>query len=184
MMKNTLNRNILLFLLIVFTTSLSCQDKDKEAIKTVVENLLKAHTESDYDTWIKYWANQPYVFLSHTNNEGQILWYGRENLQKMAKVGFQSSIEAQKKYEFTLTLEGKDYFIRVYSESAWAQFKINWIYKNNKGETYESESFENYVFEKENGDWKVATINAVGVSTFKEQDTEEEKVAVDSLSNQ
>jgi hypothetical protein len=177
-MKKLLISLIVLVLLI----SASCQqkidtEKEKEKIKTVIEGVLKAHAESDYDSWINAWVDQPYVFLSYTYNKGHFLWEGRDNMYNIIKESFTQQKKTDIEKGRSLSLEGYDYFIKVYKESAWATFKIRWkaVYEG-KEKIEQWETFENYTFEKLNEEWKIASVNAVQISSYKKDVTESEDV--------
>ena len=117
---------------LVLLASTSCAqekidtEKEKETIKTVIEELLKAHAEYNYDGWINAWINQPYVFISYASKKGYFILEGREDMYKAVKESFTKTKETDKQTGRSQSLEGYDYFIKAYKESAWAKFKIKW----------------------------------------------------------
>jgi hypothetical protein len=156
-------------------------EKEREAIKDVIEGFLKAHAAYDYEGWISAWVNQPYVFLSYTDNDGYVVMKGREEIYKSAKQLFVSSKESDEKSGMSLSLEPHDYTLRVYPQSAWAQFKIKWTVANKgKTEKEEWETFENYSFEKVHEDWRIASISAVNTSSFDESQKGQEIIMEES----
>jgi hypothetical protein len=172
--------NVIALIILVLWTGTSCQqkmeagqqkmnaEKEKKAVRGVIEKFLKAHATYDYDGWISAWVNQPYIFFSYTDNNGYVVMKGRQEIYESAKKLFVKSKESDQKSGMSLSLEAHDYTMRIYPESAWAQFKIKWTVINKGKAEEEWETFENYSFEKVNEGWKVATISAVNTSSFDE----------------
>jgi len=165
---------VILMLILFLSPGAFCQDetnteKEKEAIKAVIEGLLKDHAECDYEGWTSAWINQPYIFISYTDKSGHRIRKGWNEIKEGAKNSFTRTMEEDRKSGRSLSLDGYEYTIRVYSESAWAQFKIRWTerYKG-KEEIKEWITFENYSFEKTDSKWKIASISAVNVTSFEE----------------
>ncbi|MBN1413738.1 MAG: hypothetical protein JW973_01455 [Bacteroidales bacterium] len=166
-------------LIVFLSMNVFCQDnqnteKEKESIKAVIEGLLKDHSECDHEGWISAWTQQPYIFISYTDKSGHFISKGWNELKEMAKNSFTRHMEEDKKSGRFLTLEPYDFTIRVYSESAWAQYKIKWTerYKGKEG-IKEWTTFENYSFEKVDDEWKIASISAVDLTSFEEQKEQE-----------
>ena len=166
---------VILMLIMFLPAGAFCQDKtntekEKEAIKAVIEGLLKDHAECDHEGWTSAWIQQPYIFISYADKSGHFISKGWNELKEMAKSSFTRAMEEDKKTGRIMTLEPYDFIIRVYSESAWAQYKIKWteIYTG-KEETKEWITFENYSFEKADGQWKIASISAVDLTSFNEK---------------
>jgi hypothetical protein len=165
-----------IFILTLFlSTGAFCQDKpdvekEKEAIKAVIEGLLKDHAECDHVGWTSAWINQPYIFLSYTDKSSHRIRKGYDEIHEKAKSFFTRTLEEDRQSGRFLSLDPCEYTFRVYSESAWAQFKIRWTerYKGKEG-LRQWVTFENYWFEKADGRWKIASISAVDLTSYEEK---------------
>ena len=168
------------FLVLILISSCAfCQnkiniEKEKEAIRDVIEELLIDRSEWDYEGYINAWVDEPYSFFSWAgkNDHAFMNW---EDFKKKGKEDFASSLQAEKKDGYSITFEPIDLTIKVYKEAAWAHFKNKWtkvLEENEKTEDL-GETFLILSLEKHNGEWKIAYLSAV-ISYSYEEDPDAE----------
>jgi hypothetical protein len=147
----------------VFAQSNIDTAKDEEAVKAVIESLLKDHAEGDYEGWISAWIDRPDAFLSYASPSGHSLFY-REAMDSTMKNSINYLKKAKEENSMSISLEPYDFTINVYKDCARAQFKIKRT-QTSEGEegSKEWETFENYALEKQKGAWKIASISAVEI---------------------
>jgi len=142
-------------------------DKESAAIQATIERFLQAHAERDYDTWGHLWVEKPSVCFSAISKDYDFYASGWTNIYDGTKVYFTNEKEADEQLGRTQTIEPSDFHFRVYSDNACAQFKIKWTSTFKDGtepKSYESREF--YTLEKEDGQWKVASIIAVDTTSY------------------
>jgi len=168
-----MKKYFVLFITIAFLANAYCQEKidtekEKEAIIDVIKGITQSHAAGDWDTWLSLWLNEPYIFISYTDANQHFVVKGRDKFNDWL-MG-EASEENAEKPQPKITLEPYDYFIRVFKDCAWAEFKIKWTSQvEGSDETEEWETHENYSFEKRDGVWKVATISAVNTTSFEKK---------------
>ena len=164
----------LLFTFIAFSlmTGASCQkkadiEKEKEVIKTTIEKFIVINNELDLEGWVNSYVKDDYTFISSASSENHFFIQGWENIYELgeeAKKG--GAIEAKEAGSY-YTQEPFDFsYIKVYGDAAWVQFKIKWTTYENNVKTMEDASLELYFLEKHDGEWKIAGISAVQISSY------------------
>jgi ketosteroid isomerase-like protein len=175
-----MKKYFVLFITIALLASACCNekidtDKEKEAIIGVIKGITKSHAAGDWDTWLSLWLNEPYIFLSYTSADGYSFIKGWDEFNDMFKE--EASEENAENPQPKTTLEPHDFFIRVFKDCAWAEYKIKWTSQmEGSNEIEEWETHENYSFEKRDGVWKVATVSAVNTSSFEKKTEESEEM--------
>jgi hypothetical protein len=156
----------LLVLAILFLTS--CEEKidiekEKEAIKAVIEGEIKASFDGDYETWTTFFANESYTFWLQAWNDGYISWTGWQDISTAAKEWVKPERKGTRIYEGNY-----GYIIQVYKESALAIFKC----KSSIAEADEQDELiglEVRALEKKNGEWKITYLGTVYSSSYEEE---------------
>jgi hypothetical protein len=155
----TMKKYLLTLFAIILLAGTSCQEKidiekEKEAIKAVIEGEIKASFNGDYDTWTTFFAHEPYAFWLQANNERYVSWKGWEEINSNAK-------------EF-LTPDA----INVYKESALAVFKCKLLITETEDKLI---GLEVRALEMKNGEWKITYLGTVYSSTYEEEEMESEE---------
>ena len=151
----------ILFLFTVFLVC-SCQkksdmEKEKEAIKSVIEAELKASFYGDYESWKDFFAHEPNTFCFHSDRGNCNSWVGWEEIRTEAKNFIRPERTAGRIYEGYY-----DYSVRICEESALATFKTKMIVIQ-ISDTYDCEitGTEMRVLEKQDGQWKITYLGTV-----------------------
>ena len=163
-----------LFPLVVLATLfiISCEEKidiekEKEAIKAVIEGEINASFDGDYETWLTFFAHEPYTFWLQASKGGYSSWKGWEEINLNAK----QFVKPDRKG--SIIHEGNsDYTISVYKESALAIFKCKLTEADGGDERI---GLEVRALEKKDGVWKITYLGTVYSSTYEEQEMESEE---------
>jgi hypothetical protein len=174
-----MKKYFVLFITIAFLASACCNEKidtekEKEAIIEVIKGITQSHAAGDWDTWLSLWLNEQYIFLSYTDANQHYIIKGWDEFNDLLKE--EASEENAEEPQPKLTLEPCDFFIRVFKDCAWAEYKIKWTSQmEGSDEIEEWETHENYSFEKRDGVWKVATVSAVNTTSFEKKAKESDE---------
>jgi hypothetical protein len=171
--------NLFFLLILAVLAATACQeqidvDKEKEAIIAVVNAESNAYLARDFETLSSYMVQDSLhiqLYASKWNFEYIVGW---EDAAKGYEKDFAND-SAWSGYE-NLRLERKNYYIKVYPQSAWAVFKT--IYKWNE-DTVEQKwkVIETRFLEKVDGEWKITYVNNVAKTGYEEKEKEKEKEA-------
>jgi hypothetical protein len=160
-----------------FLAGTSCQEKidiekEKEAIKAVIEGEIKASFDGDYETWTTFFVHEPYTFWLQASQGGYSSWKGWEeissNVKDFIKPDRAGSVIHEGNYDYT---------IRVYKEAALVTFKskITFIEED---ESFEGDGIEVRSMEKQDGEWKITYLGTVRPTTYeKGRESEDTKEA-------
>jgi hypothetical protein len=141
----------------------SCQEKidvekEKEAIKAVIEEETNAFYDEDFERLAAtYVQDEPIIWLA-AYNPGYDYFVGWEKISSGFKEYFESESELSTWKEVK-----KNYKIKVYKESAWAVFDDE-IY-NSEGDLM-GKSIGVRFLEKVNGQWKIVYVSMVFTEPF------------------
>ena len=172
----------LLFTFIAFSlmTGASCQkkadiEKEKEAIKAVIEEEIALYLDRDYKRESKTWKEDSYVRMIRNfgNNHDQIV--GWDNILAELKKG---SEEDWSDYH-NMKSESKDFYIKVFGETAWAVFYQQWTGEN-KGVPYDGTQSRVYFLEKVDDNWKIALMTITTLDPCETGDEELEAKTEDT----
>ena len=173
-----------LFTLIAFSllAGASCQEKidtekEKEAIKAVIEQSFAAYHEADYDQVVDTWVHEPYVLTSYASKNNQVQIKGWQELDEFFKqhASNYDSIQMAGNWKY-VSFENWDYTIRVYQQCAWASFNSKFIFTWQEA-NIDRESLHVSFLERHEGEWKIIYIDWVDLYSYenaKEKSTEEE----------
>jgi hypothetical protein len=187
-----MKKYFVLFITIALLAGACCQEKidtekEKEAIIDVIKGITQSHSAGDWDTWLSLWLNEPYIFISYTAADNHWMNKGWDEFHKnLERIKKSASEENSEEPQPKITLEPYDFFIRVFKDCAWAEYKIKWTSQSEgSDEKEEWETHESYSFEKRDGVWKIATVSAVNTTSFEKKaeksDKMEEKAEEDNV---
>ncbi len=151
-------------------------EKEKEAIKAVIEELMVDRTELDYEGWINAFVDEPYSFVSWAGKDGHSFMY-LDDWKKQSEEDFANLLQSQIDGGYSINIEPVDITIKVYKESAWAHFKNKWtkVFEENEETEDLGETFLIVSFEKHNGEWKIAYFSAVISNSYAVEDSDKEE---------
>jgi hypothetical protein len=133
---------------------------EEAAIKAVIEGEIKASFEGDYNRWSGYFIQEPYTVWMQSWKEGYVSWKGWQEIGTAAK-GF---VKPERKG--TIIHNGNyDYTIRIYDHAAFISFKCKST-RISGGQSKESEAMEVRFLEKYDGNWKIAYLGSLYLSTY------------------
>lgn len=165
--------------LLLIAGSNSCQiEKEKEAIKAVIEQEDAAYHEADYDQIINNWIHEPYILATYASKDKQRLIKGRQEFDEFAKkhASNYDSIQLAQNWKY-VSIENYDYTIRVYQQSAWASFNSKVIFTWQEA-NYDRESFQVRFLERHKGEWKISYAGWIDLYSYEQA---EEKSAEEDL---
>ena len=151
-----------LFILILFAGA-SCLEKidiekEKEAIKAVIENETNSNFARNYDQQMKSFLQDESLAGMSVNKGSYRYEEGWENISSIYKKNHENSPEpSTDKFEF------KNYKIKVDKESAWAVYDE--LRYDSEGELLIS-SLQARFLEKVKGEWKISFMTIVNTSSY------------------
>ena len=168
-----MKKYVLTLFALILLAGTSCQEKidiekEKEAIKAVIEEETDAYYDSDFDRLAATYVKDETNIRLGASKSGYIYGVGWEEIGSLLK----ELIESQGPIE--LKEVKTNYKIKVYKESAWAVFD-NELY-NSEGELT-GKSIHVEFLEKVNGEWKIVYLSMVNTSSYEdEEDDDEEEI--------
>lgn len=170
-----MKKNLWTLFALILLVGTSCQEKidiekEKEAVKTVIESFINDRTELDYDGYINAWVDEPYSFVSWAGKDGHTFIH-LEDWKKQGKEDFAKMMQAQKEGGYSIIIEPIDFTIKVYQEAAWVHFKNKWTKVSEENEETEDlgETFLIISLEKHNGEWMIVYVSAVLSYSYDEE---------------
>lgn len=125
-------------------------EKEKEAIKAVIEKETASFLNVDYKTWSSLWLKVPYAYWSFSDSTGTNYIEGWDNLDKTYADYFKNSKPS--KGEITNTWKE----IRVFENGAYAHFE-----QKVSDEIDSDETSQIRILEKKDGKWKLVCVGAI-----------------------
>ena len=147
-------KKIYFLLAIIFLAGTACQEKtdiekEKEAIKTVIEAEKEAFYSKDYSRIAETWIQEPSSYKIYLNQNGNNIFEGWEAISKhdLQNVQDTSWDRSQLKMDFS------NYRINIIENTAWVLFDCynNGIYQGNNISTLNTRI---YVLRKIEGEWR------------------------------
>jgi hypothetical protein len=168
--------NLFVLLILAVIAVSACQeqidvDKEKEAIIAVVNAESNAYLARDFETLSSYMVQDSLHIQLYASKWHLEYIVGWEDAAKGYEKDFADD-SAWARLE-NPRLERKNYYIKVYPQSAWAVFKT--IYKWNE-DTVEQKwkVIETRFLEKVDGEWKITYVNNVTKTGYEKQEKEKE----------
>ncbi len=125
-------------------------DKEKEAIRAVIEQETASFINLDYKTWSSLWQKVPYAYWSYSDSTGTSYVEGWDNLNTTYAGYFKNA----KPSKAEITNEWIE--IRVFENGAYVHF-IQKVYD----EIDHDETSQIRVLEKKDGKWKLVCMGAI-----------------------
>jgi len=166
--------------LLLIACGSSCQktidiEKEKEAIKAVIEEETNAFMDNDYDRFsATYVQDKTFIRLNASKADyDYIVGWGYNYIVGWKGLGIVFS-EGFKGNPDTLLYKFKNsnYKIKVYPESAWAVYDENWY--DREGVLVEL-NIDVRFLEKINGEWKIVYLSTVNTTSYDEEVEESEE---------
>jgi hypothetical protein len=156
-----------LFAVLLFAGSAYCQgtidvEKEKEAIKAIIEEATSAWVERDLDRL---------AATSVTDETFNRLIAGKSGFEYA--IGWKDRAASAKKIfadnpnPNAVKFENKNYKIKVYPKSAWAVYEENWY--DSVGE-YLGMSINVRFLEKVNEEWKIVYLSVINTTSYENDD--------------
>jgi hypothetical protein len=143
----------------------SCQpkvdiEKEKDAIKAVLELEKKGYFDKDFGTIASTWAQKPFSVKLFMSAEGETDWFGWAKISEGDKEGLSKDYSDYKDRR----VEYSDFQFNIYGSNAWAIFKArwNWTFKD---EQQKLEQTRIMAFEKIKGEWKITLMAIYNIPT-------------------
>jgi ketosteroid isomerase-like protein len=168
-MKKVIFPFLLLFILIFS----ACEEKldvnkEKEAIIAALNGESDAYLARDSAKWMSYWVQDESTLRVDAGKESySVANWKQLHESVMASMNNDTIFVNYKDMKFTKS----DYNIKVCEDCAWAYFNEKFT-ATYKGEPVETEDMQLRILEKVDGQWKIAFMGAVDVSSYKTPETE------------
>jgi hypothetical protein len=138
---------------------LNYNETEEATIKAVIEGEIKASFDGDYNTWASYFVHEPYLVWMQAWKDGKSCWKGWQEISAEAK----NFLKPERKG--SIIFNGNyDYTIRIYDNAAYVSFKCKST--NMFGQSKESDAMEVRLLEKHYGNWKIAYLSSIYLSTY------------------
>ncbi|MBA7516811.1 hypothetical protein ES705_08860 [subsurface metagenome] len=174
-----MKKYVLTLFALILLAGTSCQEKidiekEKEAIKAVIEEETNAAYASDFDRFAATYVQDETNIDLRAGKSGYSYDVGWEEIGSAFKEYFENNPEPVKNNEVKT-----NYKIKVYKDCAWAVFDNEGY--NNEGE-FTGKSIGVNFLEKVNGEWKIVYLSRVGITSYNVL-SQNEPVKVDLISN-
>lgn len=141
-------------LTVILLAGISCQkktdiEKEKAAIKAVIEEEKNAFFAQDYNRIAETWAQEPSSYKIYMDDKGYTKYEGWEAISKHDQVNVQDTSLDRKSIKLSFT----NYQFDIMNNSAWGLFDAHWS-GISKGDTINSYQTRIVVLKKVNGEWK------------------------------
>jgi ketosteroid isomerase-like protein len=162
------------FLLLFILIFSACQEKldvakEKEAIIAALKGESDAYLAMDSTKWMSYWVQDDLTLRVDVSEESYNIM-GWKQMYETMKANMQNDtvLADYKDMKFTKS----DYVIKVHPDCAWAFFNEKFT-ATYKGEPIETEDTQVRILEKVDGQWKIAFMGSIDVTSYKEEAAEE-----------
>ena len=125
-------------------------DKEKTAIKAIIEKETSAYLATDSKAWMDCWIHAPYAFWSSADSAG----FNNYSGWKAIEIGFTDYFLTTKPRNAKLENRYND--IRVYGNGAYARF-VQVVTED--GVVKEEDEIR--ILEKQNGQWKLVLVGVM-----------------------
>ena len=155
--------------LLLIAGSYSCQEKidiekEKEAIKAVIEEETNAYLDKDFDRLSNCFVQDETNIYLMVEKSSYTYHAGWENISSFYKELFEQDWSDYK----NIKIEKTNYRIKVYNNSAWAAFDAN-VEFDYKDEHIVSKAIGIRFLEKVNGEWRIVYYSSVYTSSYEEE---------------
>jgi hypothetical protein len=143
----------------------SCQprvdvDKERDAIKAVIEEEKNGYFDKSLERMAATWVQKSSSVKMFTSQEGELDLFGWAKINEQSK----KEIAGMDPEVKNIHVDFSDFQFNIYQSSAWAIFKAkwNWTYKE---EQQKLEQTRIMAFEKTDGKWKITLMAIYAVPT-------------------
>jgi len=140
--------------LLTFVSSFLAAQNEEAAIKRVIEKESAAYFNVDFKTWAECWVQAPHAYWSYTDTSGTRFLDGWEAVKNSMTTYFKSAKPSSGE------ISNQWLEIRIYEAGAYVRFTQLAIDGTDRTETAQIR-----VLEKQNGQWRIVCMQAVGRST-------------------
>jgi hypothetical protein len=161
-----MKKYLLILFTLIFIVSTSCKEKidiakEEAAIKAVIEGEINASFNGEYDHWSSFFVQEPYMVWMQAWKDGYVSWKGWKDVSASNKI----FVKPERKG--TLIFNGNyDYTFRIYDDAAYVSFKCKST-SISEGQSKEGEAMEVRLLEKHDGNWKIAYLSSIYLTTYK-----------------
>ena len=135
--------------------------KEETAVKGVIEGEINASFNGEYDHWSSYFVQEPYLVWMQSWKDGYLSLKGWKDISASGK----TYVKPERKG--TLIFNGNsEYTFRIYDDAAYVSFKCKST-RISEGQSKESEAMEVRLLEKHGGNWKIAYLSSIYLTTYK-----------------
>ena len=163
---------LLIVLILIFSACQEKEDvnKEKEAIIAALNGESEAYLAMDSTKWMSYWVQDESTVRVDAGEESYSVasWKQLHGNMK-ANMENDSLLVDYKDMKYIKS----DFNIKIHSDCAWAYFNEKFT-ATYKGEPIETDDIQLRILEKIDGQWKIAFMGAVNVSSYAEDEGEEE----------
>ena len=162
-----------ILILLLIAGGSSCQkeidiEKEKEAIKAVIEEETNAFMDNDYDRFAAtYVQDKTFIRLNARKADYDfIVGWGYNYIVGWEEISLAFRENSEGNPDTLLyRFENSNYKIKVYPESAWAVYDENWYDRD--GELVEF-NIDVRFLEKVDGEWKIVYLSTVNTTSYNE----------------
>jgi len=164
-----MKKYLLSLIVLVFIAGTACQEKidiekEKEAIKAVIENETNSYWARDWDQQSNAFLQDESLIVLAASSKSYTSVVGWEEISQAYKQDHENYPDpSTDKRQFT------NYKIKVYKGSAWAVYDE--IVHNSEGE-FVREYINVRFLEKMDGEWKIVYLSNVNTTTYEEEEVE------------
>jgi len=169
-----MKKNLFPLLIVLFLIFSACQvkvdvNKEREAIIVALNGESEAYLAMDSIKWMSYWVQDESTVRVDAGEESYSVTPWKQLREGMkAAMENDSVLMDYKDMKFTKS----NFNIKIHSDCAWAYFNEKFT-ATYKGEPTETEDIQLRILEKIDGQWKIAFMGAIDVSSYAE-DAEDE----------
>ena len=162
---------------IILLAGTSCQEKidiekEKKAIIAVIEEETVAFIARDYDRLVANYVQDETNIRLQASKSGYSYYVGWEELSSRFKLYFENNPEPG-----TGKAVKTNYKIKVYKESAWAVFENEGFHSAGRFTELTGKGIDVRFLEKVNGEWKIVYLSSVNITSYENEEEDEESDA-------
>ena len=137
-------------------------EKERAAIKAVLEEEKKGYFDKNFEMMAATWVQKPSSVKMFMSQEGERDMFGWEKISE----GDRKAISEDRSGYKNIQVEFSDFQFNIYESNAWAIFKAkwNWMYKDTPRKLEQTRIM---AFEKVEGNWKITLMAIYNVPAAK-----------------
>lgn len=135
-------------------------EKDKEAIKAVLEKEKKGYFAKDFETIASTWVQEPSSVKLFMSAQGEAAFFGWAKISE----GTRKELADDHSDYKDMRVEFSDFQFNIYESNAWVIFRSKWDWTS-KNEHQKVEQTRIMAFERVRGEWKIKLMAIYNVPT-------------------